>query len=229
MPRIYSAPSYAMGALEVQQAANAPVTTQQAAKAKAELAAMRRTLTSWLKYRRINDQVASGQPVKPALLRAPGSIAAPAAVVRLNLQRERPASEQSLALLLHQLLSEVFDPQQLPNPSSPNAAVLLAQIAISGKLPGEAPAPSPTGMIWLWPAVIVASGIVLVIATKIRSDAEVARDREKYECIKSGACTDTGFWLKVGAVGLTAWLAWDKLGLREATQRLRKRAGGGRR
>ena len=63
--------------------------------------------------------------------------------------------------------------------------------------------------------VIVVGAVAFVISQKIRSDAEAAAEHERLECIKAGKCTDTGFWLKVGAVGLVGWLAWDKMGLRE--------------
>lgn len=225
MNGIYSGPSYAMGA-DVIPAANTPITAAQAAQAKRELAAMRRSLIAWLKYRRINDADAAGQgaTIPTPLLRRPGARPAPPEVVRMNLARWRSVDEPPMALHLYRLLSEVFDPQRLPSPDvskNPNTAVDLAEIAIAGKLPGEAPAPTSTGFFWLWPAVIVVGAAALVLTTMIRSNADVAKEREKYECIRSGKCTDSGFWLKVGAVAVVGWLAWDKLGVREQVMKLK--------
>lgn len=214
---IYAAPSYAMG-LDVPADATTPVTPAQAQRARVELQQMRRGLERWLRYRRINDRVASGQPVPDALLRRPGAVAPPAPVLRTKLQRERLADEQPLAEHLYQLLGEVFDARQLPAPDlrrDPEAAVKLAQIAISGRLPGEATQPQDVGFVWLWPAVIVVGAIALVLTTLIRSRAQSAEEREHYECIKSGKCTDSGFWLKIGGVVAVGWFVWDKLGARE--------------
>lgn len=232
MSGIYGSPSYAMGAdtgIDVPSDATTPITRQQAQKARVELAKMKRSLTQWLKYRRINDAVAAGHAdrVPNALLKTPGATAPPAAVARMNLARARRLDEEPLALHLHQLLSEVFDPSQLPSPDlnrNPNAAVQLAEIAVSGKLPGEVAGPTPTGIIWLWPAVIVVGAIALVLTTVIRSQAEVAKEREHYECVKAGKCTDSGFWLKVAAVGLVGWFVWDKAGLRERVAGMKRRA-----
>jgi len=216
--RIYSGPSYAMGAmdddLEV-PAATQPVTRAEAVRAKHELQRMKRSLKTWLRYRTINDHVAAGQAhaVPNALLKRPGAVPPSAAVVANTLARTRAIEEGPLAANLYRLLAEVFDSSSLPDPRRPTAAVQLAQIAISGKLPGEQPTATATGFIWLWPAVIVVGAIAVVITTKIRSDADAAAEREKYECIKSGKCTDSGFWLKIGAVALGGWLLWDKAGL----------------
>lgn len=202
----------------VAAANNAPITAAQAAQAKAELARMQRSLTAWLGYRTLNDRGAAGQIVPQAVLKRPGARPVPPEVLALRLRRERAAYEQGLADDLHALLSEVFDPAQLPSPNvaaNPNAAVALAQIAIAGKLPGTAAAASPQGFFWVWPVVIVVGAIVFAISSKIRSDADVAKEKEHYACIQAGYCTDSGFWLKIGAVGFLGWLAWDKLGLGE--------------
>ena len=226
---IYGSPSYAMGADAVVAAATtAPVTKAQAAAAQRELARMKRSLTRWLKFRTLNDALAAGQPVKAPLLKTPGARPPAPAVQQRTLARLR-ADESTLAVQLHQLLSEVFDAGQLPDPDAPGAAAALARIAIAGKLPGESAAPSAAGSAWLWPAVIVAGGIVLVLTTLIRSNADVAMERERLECVKSGACTDTGFWLKVGAVGFLGWLAWDKAGLGHRLTGILKGTGGRRR
>ncbi len=213
---IYGAPSYALGAAAA--ALTAPVTKATAAQAKRELQRMKRSLTRWLRYRAINDQVANGAAgaVRSPVLKYPGAQPPPAAVAKMRLPQIRQG-EAALAMHLHQLLSEVFDAAALPSPDvtqDPDAAAKLASIAIAGKVPGEGPTPTPVGAIpWVWPAVIVVGGIVLVLTTLIRSNADEAMEREHLECVKSGKCTDTGFWLKAGAVGLIGWLAWDKAGL----------------
>lgn len=206
---IYGSPSYALGD------PTSLITKGQAGQAKRELARMKRSLTRWLRYRASNDQVAAGAAaaVPSPILKRPGANPAPAAVVQMNLQRIR-TGEAALAAHLHQLLSEVFDAGTLPSPTSADAAPRLASIAIAGKLPGELASPTPVGTLpWVWPAVIVVGGIVLVLTTLIRSNADQQMESERLECVKSGKCTDTGFWLKVGAVGFVGWLAWDKAGL----------------
>jgi hypothetical protein len=210
-----------MGASEqlVKAAANAPVTSAQAQRGKIELGKMRRSLAAWLKFRTLNDKVAAGQPVPAPLLKRPGAVRPTAQAMSACLSAQRGQDEQALATQLHQLLGEVFDPQSLPNPDitkNPRAAVQLAQIAVAGKLPGEASSPAAQGAaIWMWPLVIVIGVIGFVIMTSIRSSADVAKERERFECIKAGACTDSGFFLKLGAVAVIAWLAWDKLGIGE--------------
>lgn len=220
---IYAAPSYAMGdeddvVVQTDASAAAPVTKASAAKAKAELRKMRDSLKEWLHYRAINTQVASGKAdkVPTPLLKRPGARAPDPRAMSWKLGRERYEREQQMALQLHALLSEVFDAGDLPEPDlsdNPRAAVELANIAIAGKLPGEAPAPSEQGLIWLWPLVIIVGAIAFTITSHIRNQAEIAKERERLECIEAGKCTDYGFWLKIGAVGFLGWLAWDKLGL----------------
>lgn len=216
MPQIYSSPAYQMGEVEAE---DRPITNAEMSRARTELARMKRSLKGWLRYRRINDAVASGQPVKPPLLRTPGGRMPSAVAHAMVLSQARFADEQPLALELHTLLSEVFDPAKLPDPDikkNPDAAVSLAQIAIGGKLPGEAPSADAAGAVpWMWPLVIVVGAIAFVISSSIRSKADVAKERERIECIKAGACTDTGFWLKIGAVAVVGWLVWDRMGLRE--------------
>jgi hypothetical protein len=226
---IYGSPSYSMGDDEalVQAAANAPITKSQALEAKHELKRMRRALAKWLKYRAINDAIASGNAsrVPTPLFKTPGSKAPSAAVMALRLRSQRAGRDQELALRLHQLLSEVFDSATLPNPDvgkNPNAAADLAKLALGGKLPGETSSPHAQGIIWLWPLVIVVGAIAFVITSSIRSSAERAAEHEKYECIKAGKCTDTGFWMKLGGIALVSWIIWDKAGLGD---RLMKRKG----
>lgn len=214
----------------VQAAANAPITRSAAVQAKIELAKMRRSLSAWLKYRGINDRIAQGRgaAVPSPLLRKPGAVPPPAAVMALRLRRERIVDEEDLATQLHMLLSEVFDAQSLPDSDvakNPEAAVQLAQIAISGSLPGGASAPSAQGFIWMWPLVIVVGAIAFVAITAITSAADVAKEKEQIACIQAGKCTDTGFWLKLGAIAIATWIVWEKLGVgARVTQMVRPRA-----
>lgn len=223
MPRIYGSPSYQMGGLgnpekAVAAAATAPLTSAQAQRGKLELSRMRRSLTAWLKFRRLNDRVVSGQPVPAPLLRRPGHKPLPPQAMAKTLSAQRAVDEQALATQIHQLLGEIFDPSSLPEPDvsqNPQAAVQLAEIAISGKLPGDALRPGEAGAIWMWPLVVIVGVIGFVIMTSIRSSADVAKERERIECIKAGACTDSGFFLKLGAVAVVAWLVWDRMGVGE--------------
>jgi hypothetical protein len=206
---IYAAPNYAMG--------DAPVTAVEKLRAEVELGKMRSSLRGWLKYRSLNNAVAEG--------RAKSKVPPGLAKKMLDTSRDWPL-EQKLAKQLYVLLSEVFDSQMLPDPRDPDAAAKLAEIAIAGKLSSEAQGAQAQGFFWMWPAVIVVGGVLFTIVFKIRSDAALAEEKERLECIKLGACTDYGFWLKVAGVGVIAWLAWDKFGLREAAGRVRSKAGG---
>lgn len=189
------------------------------AQAEAAIKSMRGSLRGWLKVRQRMDDYAAGR-TKPARRGA-----VPPSVVRQTLKRDRLAGEQSLAETLHGLLMEAgLDPASIPAPdvaSDPDAAVKLARIALAGKTPSEVKAPQAQGFVWFLIAIPVA-GIVLVISQMIKSKAEVQKEQEHIRCIESGACTDSGFWLKIGAITLTAWLAWDKFGLREAVKKRRK-------
>ena len=215
MPRVYQ-----NGDAIIAAGATAPVTIAQAAAGKAELARMRRSLAAWLKYRGLNDQIMAGRggSIPRPLLKKPGASLPPAQVMASRLCTQRATNEAALATQLHQLLAEVFDPATLPNPNlneNPQAAVQLSCIAVSGKQPGDAATPAATGATWMWPLVIVIGIVAFVIMTAIRSSADVAKEHEKLACIEAGACTDSGFWLKIGAVAVVGWIAWDRLGVRE--------------
>jgi hypothetical protein len=205
-----------MGKDEVMQS----VTSAERARAEVELRKMKKALTGWLKFRRLNNEVAAG--------RAKAKV--PPGLAKKMIESGRDFSlEQKLARQLHVLLAEVFDASQLPQPDirrDPDAAVKLAEIAISGKLPSEAPSPEAQGLIWLWPAAIVVGLVLFTIVFKIKSDADLAMEKERELSIRSGARTDYGFWLKAASVVAIAWLAWDKFGLREAAGRLKRKGGG---
>jgi len=192
------------------------ITTGEVQQAARELAGMRRSLASWLKYRTLNDQVTAGT----AKLRKPLAYAQ-----RVVAQRDM-AIEQDLATKLSVLLTALMPEQALPVADlsvNPAGAVQLAQIALAG--PSMLSSPSPTGGFlsagghpWLWPVLIV-GGLLLVTTTAIKSAADVAKDQEEKACIEAGACTDYGFWLKAGGILALAWFAWEKLGVKHAFEK----------
>ena len=197
----------------------APITAAEKAKAEARIRGMRRSLKEWLKFRTRMDDAATGKRKAKV----------PVHVLAKTLPLSRDwALEQRIAVQLHALLSEMMDANQLPSPDvskDPNAAVKLANIAISGGLPAEVASPVAQGIFWLWPAAIVVGMVLFTIMSKISSDADVAKEKERLECIKAGACTDAGFWLKMGGVAVLAWVAWDKFGLKELAGKARRKAG----
>lgn len=218
---IYSAPSYAMGFGDENNSNPAGDTPGEKKQAEVALKGMRRGLKDWLKYRkRMNDYV-SGKVKAPALYRLPGNKPLPPAAVGVTLRRERFAEEQDLAETLYTLLTECgADPAALPKPDvakDQNAAAKLATIAIEGKTPSEAVAPSAQGIVW-FVLLIPVAGVVIVLSQIIKSKADVAKEKERLRCIQSGACTDSGFWLKIASVSVIGWLAWDKMGLREVAK-----------
>lgn len=195
------------------------ITKTDVARAAAELESMRRSLRGWLKFRHLNDGVLGGtvQTKVP-----PGQARKAIRIARST------GYEQDLADKLHALLSEVMPDAMLPNAdlrSNPDGAVQLAQIALTGKVPVMQASPSAMGANppWLWPVLIV-GGLLLAVTTAIRTAADVAKDAEEKECIKAGACTDYGFWLKAAAVLGLGWLAWKELGVGEVVRgAIRKR------
>lgn len=178
------------------------ITRTDVSRAATELKSMRGSLTSWAVRRASND--ARGLVV-------PG----------------RRQIEQDLADKLHALLSEVMPDALLPNTdlrSNPNAAMQLAQIAVTGQLPVMQSSPSAMGASppWLWPVLIV-GGLLLAITTAIKTAADVAKDAEEKACIKAGACTDYGFWLKAAAVLGISWFAWKEMGVGDTVRGLVKK------
>lgn len=204
--------------------AQPPKPPKSKAEAEAAIKQMRRSLKSWLHYRKRMDDYVAGEVKAPLLFRRAKPL--PPAVVGSTLRSDRRASEQDLAETLHALLAESgIDVQSLPVPDvarDPDVAVKLATVVIQGKTPSETASAQAQGIVWFVLAIPIA-GIVLVISQYIKSKADVAKEQERIRCIESGACTDSGFWLKVGAVSLTAWLAWDKFGLREAVQKRKRK------
>ena len=178
--------------------------------AKIELDRMKRSLQSWLKYRQLNDAVVAGTaPTKK-----------PRAYAReVVIQSRDLLSEQRLAKQLYVLLAESFPDAQLPDPNviaNPQAAVQLAQIAIHGPALSS---PQTQGAWYLsWP-ILVVGGLLLAVTTAIRSAADVSKEKERIACIQAGACTDSGFFLKIGGIAALAWVAWQ-MGLGERVKKV---------
>ena len=190
-------------------------------KARQELDRMRGALVSWLKYRLRNDAVMAGTVRSNRL---------PAAAAKQLIQSDlgdRAQTEQRLANQLAILLAELHPDAQLPNPDlsqNPNAAVELAKLAIAGPAALTLRQPQPQGFVWMWPVLIV-GGLLLAVTTAIRSMADVAKEKERLACIRAGACTDYGFWLKTGGLLMAGWFAWTQTGLGDAVKgAIRKRS-----
>ena len=183
----------------------APVKRGDVQRASLELERMRRSLRSWLTYRMRNDSVMAG--------RAPAKD--PSVIARIDRTAEQPLADR-----LHALLSEVMPDARLPNSDlrvNPGAAVELANIAITGAAPAAGPV--ATGNIPWWPVLIV-GGLLLAVTTAVKSYADLAAERERYACIKAGACTDYGFWLKLGGIAVVGWFLWEKVGVGERVKAL---------
>lgn len=193
--------------------ANALVSKDAVTKAKVELDRMRRSLASWLKYRKLNDAVVAGTaPTKK-----------PRAFASAVISQSRDwAAEQKLAKQLHVLLSECLPDTPLPEPDiqkNPNAAVQLATIAINGP-GGSVSSPTTQGFIWMWPVLIV-GGLLLAVTTVVKTLADVQKEKERLACVQAGACTDHGFWLKAGGIAALVYVAWQ-MGLKERIGRALK-------
>lgn len=210
---IYSSFNHSLGSSEAQSNGKA--------QARRALDGMKRSLKSWLDVRSKMDDYVMGQRKAPALLRNPGAKPLPPATVAATLRQERYAVEQDLAQTIHSLLVQSgCDERSLPSANvstNPDAAAQLAALAIEGcEMQGDAGQVGHQGMgaVPLLVVGIPVLGAVLVLSQLISSKAEVAKEQERIRCVESGACTDSGFWLKVASVSVIAWLAWDKLGLK---------------
>jgi len=203
------------------------ITTSDVQQAATELAKMRRSLAGWLKFRLINDQVLAGTITK---IKKPLPYAQRVVTAHRDMQ-----NEQDLATKLYTLLSQLMPGQTLPNANvaaNPDAAVQLAQIALTGSMPAT---PTATSGIfsgsaqhpWLWPVLIV-GGLLLVVTSAIQTSADVAKNQEQTACIEAGACTDYGFWLKAGGILVIGWFAWRELGLGDVVKGFIKKKGGSR-
>lgn len=186
------------------------ITRNDVAKSRTELDRMKRSLRGWLKYRSLNDRVARGEVVTKRPVNPVRDV----------------ESEKRLAAQLHALLSEVSPDVQLPDPGVPGSAVELAKIVLTDGKTAAAGQQAIAGLQpWVLP-VVIASALLLGVTTAIKSSADVAMEKERYECIKSGACTDYGFWLKAGAALGIGWLLWKELGVGNAVRGYIKKKGG---
>lgn len=158
--------------------------------ARQTLSEMKASLSRWLSFRyRTDEKVGSNK-----------------------YRAERFQDETVLAKKLYEyLLAAGFPSDELPVPdlvNDPYAAVRLAEIVVSS----ETPSPIPQG---IFPLLIAAGGLVLVIGYWIKKRADVEAEKERLRCIQSGACTDYGFWLKLGSIGVLSYLAWNHFGLKK--------------
>lgn len=192
----------------------AAITSTNVAKASTELAAMRGALKRWLHYRQLNDAVIAGT----ATTRKPLPYAQ-----RVVRSMRDVAAETDLAVKLRTLLSAIN-----PDAALPSDAQSLAQIAITGQFPASAPSavgglfssPHPA----LWPALIV-GGLLVAFTTYVKTQADIAAQKEHDACIEAGACTDYGFWLKAGGILAVAWFAWRELGAGEIVKSYMRKGG----
>lgn len=207
---IYAAPTYALGADEAVQAKVAEKVAKPPTKAEAarELRKMKSELRAWLKFRRVNDELASGKRTSKKVPQA----------VAIKVVKQRDYSlEQELATQIHNLLSELYDPQSLPVPdvkADPNAAAKLAEIAING-LPEKVAAPGPAAQGFI-PLLIIGGVVLFAISTVVSSLAEVAKEKERIKCVQAGgglACSDTGKLIKIALVAGAMWFAWTRMGI----------------
>lgn len=183
-------------------------------KAAAELERMKGALRAWLKYRTLNDAVLAGQI--PAG-KSPELAQRAVAVAR----QQNAAVDARLAQQLSALLAATMPNARLPSPDAPGAAVALAKIAL-GEQPAALAGPFglSTGGIT---ALAIVAGVLLMVTTAIKSNADLAAEKERLACIQAGACTDSGFWLKWAAIVGVGWFAWTHLGLRDATKGVLKK------
>ncbi len=183
------------------------ISSSDVAKARAQLADMRRSLEAWLKYRTLNDGAASGT--------VPSRMPPAQAKVALIDQRDW-ALEQRMADQLTVLLQEIDPNALLPTPTvnvNPNAAVQLATLAIAAVNGQPLPSAQPVAQGgWIMP-VVVAGGLLLALTTVVKTVADVAKEKERLKCVEAGACTDYGFWLKAGGVAALVYVLWNQFEL----------------
>ena len=240
---IYSPYNYAMGdashasptavahASEKSAVAAAAAAVASPAAAKAKLQSMKGSLKRWLHSRSIlDDYVAGKRKPAPGFLRRPGVKPTPPSVVAQTINQNRYRIEQDLATDLHALLVQSgADVNQLPSPDvsrDVDAAAKLAAVVIESPLQGGGQAQAQGSLGSLWLVVIPVAGAVLILSQLIKSKADLAARQAELQCISAGACTDSGFWLKVASVAVVAWIAWDKFGVREAATKSRKKVAG---
>lgn len=175
------------------------------AQARRELAKMRASLKSWRRIRKVNDEIATGKRPRKSKSSIPRNW----------------TLEQQLATSLYGLLSQIYDPQLLPDPDivkNPGAAMQLANIAIDGKLPTEAGAPSAQGIV---PLLIGTVGVVVLLGYifTVKSKADAAKEEERLRCIREGdlaakiACSEPSSLLVYAGLGYAAYWTWTKGGL----------------
>ncbi len=207
---IFSAPSYGMG--DGDTVAPMPDSAK-VAKAKRNIDRMTRSLKSWLKFRKRMDLAAAG--VTQKVLPTPGQFAVAPEVLQQTMLYQRFEAEQPLALELSTLLKIVYgNDAKLPDPrldKNPNAAEQLAEIAIRGKIDEAVASPQSVGLLpVVWGIIAITGAVGFTAITAVRSWADVAKERERIACITAGACTDSGFWLKMGIIGVGGYFIYNR-------------------
>lgn len=117
-------------------------------------------------------------------------------------QAERAATEAPLAAKMQELLTAVYGAVALPSDARELARMILS---------GTAPGPQAAGIL---PFLLI-GGLVLVfvVSSAIKNFADVAKERERFECIKKvGAfqCDTTGTLLKYGVLFGIGYIIWTK-------------------
>lgn len=175
--------------------------TAQAVFARQEFAKMRKSLASWLYWKRLNEGIANG------------IIAAkvPATQMRAALDTMDKTGEKVLGGKIRALLSEIIDPAVFDLNVLDTEA--LADIVVTGRVPSLAAGAQAQGIA---PLILIggilAGGLALSwsISSKIKGDAAIEAEKQKglsCRAVKTWeACGGPPPWIKWIAVGGAAWL-----------------------
>ena len=172
-----------------------PMTKEKAAR---ELASMKRSLKSWLKFRDKNDALGLSPEEKI----------------------QRGQAEAPLVTKMQELLTAVHGSVSLPADARELALVVVENRAFG---------PAAQGFL---PILVGGAVLLLVVSTWIKNWADVAKERERYQCIaKSGAfaCDPSGTMLKYGVVLGVGYLIWTKTDLQKHLKGVFGRVRGRRR
>lgn len=153
-----------------------------------ELAALRKSLATWLKYRNMADAAPET-----------GKVVAPRDF----------AAEAELAEKLYDLLMQVVPESKLPDPQAKGAAVVLAQMALSKS-------PQATGAVPVWLIGVGIGAIALVSVT--HSIADTVVEKERLRCVQAGACSDTSALWKWAAIAGAGYLAYRHFSKKKSSE-----------
>lgn len=155
-----------------------------------QLAALRKSLATWLKYRNMADAAVPKPSMAPV---APRDFAA----------------EAELAEKLYDLLMQVVPESKLPDPQAKGAAVVLAQMALSKS-------PQATGAVPVWLIGVGIGAIALVSVT--HSIADTVVEKERLRCVQAGACSDTSALWKWAALAGAGYLAYRHFSKKKSSE-----------